>query len=347
MKIIITVLCIMAWAVRLQAEESKKTYEKTFPREEIEELVITNNYGKIEVSQTEGDEIEVSALMRVVAKSGVKADETLELIEVMESRSGRYLSLETKYGKDMAMKQFLSGTSVTVDYKVVMPKGMKLRLIAANGNIYLGNFWGELNVDLRNGDFKGGTIKDGAFYIKQDKGNFSVEEVADLEGDFKGCTIQIGAAGNVRLTTGSCDGYIESADKLNIRSSGGVMKLGDIEELMGSSSFTKYEVQDLGGLMDMDMKMGEMNVRNVQLMFSEIRLKGSFTKVGLTFMKEAGYQLEVKHNKSLKLDLPAAVKLEEQPTSERNRTVGKAVVGDKKYTGKVMLDLTNGSLFVQ
>ena len=48
------------------------------------------------------------------------------------------------------------------------------------------------------------------------------------------------------------------------------MKIGDVEELTGSSSFTKYEVQDLGSYVDMDMKMGEMNIRNIQLLFSEI-----------------------------------------------------------------------------
>ena len=98
------------------------------------------------------------------------------------------------------------------------------------------------------------------------------------------------------------------------------MRIGDVEELTGSSSFTKYEVQDLGSYMDMDMKMGEMNIRNIQLLFSEIRLKGSFTKVGLTFEKDAGYHLEIKHNKSLKMGLPDGMELEQKSASERNMT---------------------------
>mgnify|MGYP003307890600 CR=1 FL=1 len=46
-----------------------------------------------------------------------------------------------------------------------------------------------------------------------------------------------------------------SINKLNIRSSGGILKIGDVEEVMGSSSFTKYEIQDLAHLLDMDMKI--------------------------------------------------------------------------------------------
>ena len=140
---------------------------------------------------------------------------------------------------------------------------------------------------------------------------------------------------------------MESIEKLNIRSSGGEMKLGEIEDLTGSSSFTKYEVQDIGNILDMDMKMGEMNVRNIHFNFSEVRVKGSFTKVGLTFMEGAGYNLEVKRNKSLKMDLPRGMQLEDRPTTERNMVIGTKFVGDPKYTGKVFLELSNGNLYIQ
>ena len=346
MKGIIAAL-LLVLAIQLKAEESSKTYEKTFPKNGIEELVLSNNYGKIEITQNEGDEIQVSVLMKVIAKSGAKADEMLDLIQIMETQLDNYLNIETKIGKDMSFRQFITGMEVDIDYKVTVPKGVKLRLIASNGNTYLGNFEGELNADIRNGDFKAATLKGGEFYIKQEKGDFKVENVGTMNGEFKSCLLQINSGDNVRLTTSSCDGQFESIDKLNIRSNSGTMKIGDIEELIGSSSYTKYEIQDLANVMDMDMKWGEMNIRNIQLLFSEIRLKGSFTKVGLTFEKDAGDHLEIKHNKSLKMDLPGQMELEERPTAERNTTIGTKFIGNTKYTGKVILDLSNGSLFIQ
>lgn len=347
MKTVITVCCLVLAALVSKAEGREKTYEKTFPKEGVEELVLSNTSGKMEIVQSDGTEITVSATMKVTAKSDAKADEVLEQIRISDTKMSSYVKIETIFEKDMGLKQFLSGMSIQVDYKVNVPKGIKLRLISNNGNVYLGNFTGELNADIRNGDFKAAVLKGGEVYVKQEKGIFSVEEVAWLNGDFKSSTIQVGSGDEIRLNTSSCDGELESVDKLNIRSSGGSMQIGDVEELRGSSSFTKYEVLDLANVLDMDMKMGEMNVRNVQLLFSEIRLKGSFTKVGLTFMKDAGYQLEIKRNKSLKLDLPQGVTLEEQPTSVKNILDGKAFVGNVKYSGKVFLELSNGSLFIQ
>ena len=320
MKVLIAVLCLLVAGIQSKAETSEKKYEKTYPKAGIEELVLSNQYGKMEIVQVDGDEIKVAVAMKVTAKSGVKADETLE------------------FGKDMGLKQFLTNTTLNVDYKVSVPKGIKLRLISTNGNVYLTNFSGEVNADIRVGDFKATALSGGELYIKQEKGIFNVEEVALMKGEFRNCTIRIASGDDVRL---------ESMGKLNLRSSGGTMKIGDVEELTGSSSFTKYEVQDLGSYVDMDMKMGEMNIRNIQLLFSEIRLKGSFTKVGLTFEKDAGYHLEIKHNKSLKMGLPDGMELEQKSASERNMTVSSKFVGNPKYTGEVLLELSNGSLYIQ
>lgn len=347
MKSILLTFFAFLLCLSLSAAVSEKKYEKTFPKEGITELTISNKYGRIEVEQTEGDEISVEVNMAVTAKSGIKADEILEVIRIREAKGSSFL-IETEIAKDMTMQQLVSGVTLDIAYKVSIPKGIKLRLINNDGGIYLTDFDGELNIELKGGDFKASTIKgEESFYVKQEKGNFDVENVTFLSGDFKSCMIKIEDGGDVRLVTNGCDGTLNSVEKLNIRSTGGTMKLGEIEDLTGTSSTTKYEVQDIGNLLNMDMRWGEMNVRNIHFNFSEVNLKGSFTKVGLTFMEGAGYNLELKHNKSLKMDLPASMKLQDCPTAEKSMILGTTFFGDPKYKGKVILSLSNGNLYIQ
>lgn len=347
MKWIVTALCMALFCMTVSAEVSEKIYEKTFPKDKLTELVLSNDYGQINVEQTDGNEIQVSVNIAATAKTAAKADEALELVNIKENVGSASLNVSTEFGKDMAIKQFLTSVSLQIDYQVSVPKGIKLRLIGSNCNVFIDTFEGEINADVRNGNFKANTIKGEEFYIKQDKGSFDVTEVELMTGNFKNSTIHIESGDQVKLETSSTNGNLESIEKLNIRSSGGEMKLGEIEDLTGSSSFTKYEVQDIGNILDMDMKMGEMNVRNIHFNFSEVRVKGSFTKVGLTFMEGAGYNLEVKRNKSLKMDLPRGMQLEDRPTTERNMVIGTKFVGDPKYTGKVFLELSNGNLYIQ
>ena len=64
-------LCLLVAGIQSKAETSEKKYEKTYPKAGIEELVLSNQYGKMEIVQVDGDEIKVAVAMKVTAKSGV------------------------------------------------------------------------------------------------------------------------------------------------------------------------------------------------------------------------------------------------------------------------------------
>ena len=97
----------------------------------------------------------------------------------------------------------------------------------------------------------------------------------------------------------------------------------------------------------MDMRWGELNVRNINFSFAAVDVKGSSTKVGLTFMEGCGYTLELARNKNLKVELPEGVTLESKPTTDKNTVLETGFIGNKKYAGKVNLNLSGGSLFIQ
>ena len=120
-----------------------------------------------------------------------------------------------------------------------------------------------------------------------------------------------------------------------------------VEDMDGTSFYTKYEVQDIGGSLKMDMRWGELNVRNINFSFATVDVKGSSTKVGLTFMEGCGYTLELARNKNLKVELPEGVALESKPTTDKNTVLETGFIGNKKYAGKVNLNLSGGSLFIQ
>ena len=183
--------------------------------------------------------------------------------------------------------------------------------------------------------------------ILQSGGNFVVDDVNTLNGQFKDCNLKIEKVREAKLNLEKCTGNLATAAKLNITSQNGELDLGEIEEMSGTANSTKFEIQDLGNELSMTMRFGEINIRNIHTDFSLIQLRTNYTKVGLTFMEGAGYNLELKHNKSLKMDLPADFQLSQQPTSEKNVLVETGFIGNKKRTGKVDLEIRNGNLYIQ
>ena len=153
--------CIVALVLQANADERKKSYEKKWAKGDLEEVIINNKHGKIEVVQHAGEELMVVAEMKAVAKTAAKADEALELVQVVEIPIGKKIQFETQFGKEMNIPQFLAGFSLSVDYKVSIPKGMSLRLISSIGDVYVGDFEGDINADIEHGNFKASVLKGG------------------------------------------------------------------------------------------------------------------------------------------------------------------------------------------
>ncbi|MDL2231491.1 hypothetical protein LJB85_01985 [Porphyromonadaceae bacterium OttesenSCG-928-L07] len=346
MKTLLSILTLLVSSISIYAQSAKKEYHESFEAKEITELIVSNQYGMIEVIQGAGDSVKIDAVISVTAKKESKANDLIFYIEVVEQFDEGRLNIRTDFGKDMSISRTFSGVDIAVDYRVELPVGLKLRLINADGNVFMENFDGELNVDLRASNFKANRLK-GDFLIKQSGGEFSAEEVDKMVGDFRSTSLMIEEGYDINLTTNGGSYVVKSTEKLYVKSNGGAMRLGEIEHMSGVSVGTKYEIADIGDVLKMNLSRGEINVRNIHFSFSDVDLKTAYTKVGLTFMKGAGYHLELKHNKTMKLDIPSNFKLSEQAGSESGVLLKTGFVGDKKYNAKVMLDLRYGNMFIQ
>lgn len=328
------------------AEEGTKEFKKSFSATSLNELTVSSRYGNIDIQQG-GDVFDVTASVWVEAKTKAKVDEVLQYITIVAKENGSMLNVETLFQKNMSMTQLLSGVTVSIDYHIKVPQGKKVRLVNSNGDISVNDFVGDMSVEIVNGGFKANSLTGGELTVKQSKGEFSVEKMEKLNAEFKSCQVKIGEGTDMTLDCGSTTLQLMEADQLSLKTSGGSCYLGMIENLTGTSFYTKYEVQDIGGSLRMDMRWGELNVRNINFSFSSIDVKGATTKVGLTFMQGCGYNLELTRNKNLKMELPAGVKLETKPTSSKSSILETGFIGDEKYSGKVSLNLSGGSLFIQ
>ena len=295
MKTTLFILGMIFMGVTLYAQTSKKEYQKSFDKAGITEVVLSNRYGQIDVEQKKADKIDVTATISVTAKNKSKADEFIEYIHIEDVVSGGFLNVETTFGKDVFFKQLLSGLEINIVYKVVLPYGMKLRIMNTEGNVFINNFEGDLAIDIKNGNFQLGKMKDGVLQILQSGGNFVVDDVNTLNGQFKDCNLKIEKVREAKLNLEKCTGNLATAAKLNITSQNGELDLGEIEEMSGTANSTKFEIQDLGNELSMTMRFGEINIRNIHTDFSLIQLRTNYTKVGLTFMEGAGYNLSLIH----------------------------------------------------
>ena len=139
-KILIAIL--LCWSASLYAAEDKKEYNASFSKDGVEEVVIVNSYGDVEISQAADSLCTVSAVVTVEAKSPEKVAEVLASVSITESVSGASRTFATGFGKDLGVKKAFAGVKVNSAYSIQVPRGMKVRVVNSAGNVTVGNFEG-------------------------------------------------------------------------------------------------------------------------------------------------------------------------------------------------------------
>ncbi len=156
----------------------------------------------------------------------------------------------------------------------MLPRGVTLKIVNRDGNVYLGDYLGVINIDVKNGDVKLGTLKKSC-EINVEGGRLDVEKFEEAKCILKSCATEIKNAEFLSVNCKDSEVKIENTNELNITSSRGICRLGQVEVLRGSSSLTKYEVSDIGDELVFELWFGSINVRNIHKMFSLVDLKNN------------------------------------------------------------------------
>ena len=162
MKRLLLLAIVLFGAVNAWAEEGSKEFKKSFPAASINELTVTNRYGNIDVKQ-EGDEFSITTSVWVEAKTKAKVDEILEYISITAKEQGAVLNVETLFQKDMSLRQMFAGVTVSVDYRIKVPKGKKVRLVCTEGGASVADFVGDMSVEIVSGNFKANSVTGESF----------------------------------------------------------------------------------------------------------------------------------------------------------------------------------------
>lgn len=351
MRQLFLLLLISLTGFSLKAEKKEKTIERSFAAGNIEQVFIENRYGNIEVDQWNGSEVKLHIFVSVNSNKAEISEEMLNQIDVKFVEKESYLSISTRFDENFNFKRLtsklFSGCEVKIDYTVKIPKGMTLKMVNRNGNVYLGDYKGTLSVDVKKGNVKIGVLSKECELNVED-GRLDVEKMEEGKCILKSCFTFIKDSEFLTIDSRDSEIKIDKVNELSITANSGEYRLGQVEVLRGSSSLTKFEVSDIGDELVFELWFGSMNVRNIHNMFSQVDLKTTRAKTGLTFMEGAAYDLEIRHTKNVKLDLPAGININKRNAAEKRTFISEAKVGGKNKLGsKVKIYATGCKLFIQ
>jgi hypothetical protein len=337
-------LAILLSASGIKAQERVQEFSRSYPADRFQELSILNRLGNVDIRQG-GDQFEIQAEIKVKAKTMEKVDEVMQYLRVDVAERGSVLNASTVLEKEFTIKRLFFGVSIEVDYHVKIPKGKKLSVANKDGSVLMGNFSGDLNVEVISGDFKARQVE-GEFTAKLKDGFFDAREVNRLVGEFESAEVKINRGQRVKLTGIGSKIELMNAGEVIAKASGGSLYLGNVETVELHAAGAKCEIQDVSGSLRADTRSGGLLVHSINQFFSAVDVTSTDTRVTLAFRPGGGFSMNFKHD-NIKIEIPKNYALEVKPTTDKKVFIESGFVGDTRYKSQVSLNLTGGRLVIQ
>lgn len=334
--------------ISLSANAAKnKEIEKKF--KSIDNLKIEAHYGKVQIKTWDKNEVSFKILIVVDGSKEEKNQTMLDNINIDFTEGDQQLIAQTVLGDFFSLKKLTNSLfnkgKIKITYTVQMPANTNLEIIQKNGDVIMDNTNAQFSLDHTNGNFTA-TELNGENRVKLSNVQFSVKVLNNTELAAASSNLKIENANKLSGESRDSDYNIQVIDNLNIKSSRDKFDIKEIEYLYGTSNFSKFEIAQMGGEIDYDLKFGHINIFNVNNMFSFIKLDSKYANIGLSFMDGCNLEYEINH-KSVKFDNSNDFTLKNKETADNKTFVAKGKIGNKKTFSKVNIRANNCKMRLQ
>jgi len=211
--LLLSLLLIVTVSFSLSAQDARKEYSENYDVSKGATLITDTKYSDVELITWDKSVVDILAVVEVDASSQNRAEEALKKVDIRISKSGNNISVITEMEKGWSRNV---KTSIKITVKA--PAWVNLDLESSYGDLFIQEASEKVNVDLRYGNLKAGTIS---------RGNVKPHNFIDLA---------------------YSDGVIDEAGWLNLEISYSNMEINVSEMLFVESKYSKLLGEKAGGI---------------------------------------------------------------------------------------------------
>jgi hypothetical protein len=341
---------ILAASLRAQTPEYIHQVVRSFRVNNGVTLDLANKYGKVHVINWNNDSVKFIIDLRIRTKDAGKMQKLKQNIDFEFTASQYFLIARTKIGdntsdvfqdiKDIAGTYLSSSNTVTINYTVMVPGYISLKIDNKFGNVYLDDTDQNFNLSLSYGDFSCNRLT-AKSEIRITSGNAEIGYIREGLLFLSYGNLHLHDAGTLTAETRSSTVTIDKSAELRINSRRDKYYLNELGLFSGESYFSNIN----GGILHNEMNFvslyGAINFDNIRKSFSNLNLSAEFTKVTLAFEKSASYNLELSHHQEVVFVYPKSIAaLKTKVTNvEEKQFLTTGVIGTEPAASNVVLNI--------
>jgi len=350
--ILISVLFIlMSLSAHAQFTETRE-FVKRFRILADTRIDITNKYGKIELNTWKKDSVVIQFRMEVNEKKPDKLTKTLDKLDFDISNSPYYLIVKTQVDKNrspieselLKFKETMLQTngSIRIDLVVWLPDDHELRLENKFGDIIMGDYKGETQINLSNGKLKAGDLPKKAI-LNLSFADANVNNLTNARIICNYSDIQIKNSVVLRFESKSSNIEVQNSEDLSMDSRRDKYRIRIADKIDASGNFSHFRISELKNKANLRLSYGSLDLEKIVNSFTDIYLEARSADVNLYFSPEANFNFLITETKT-DLNLSRELKVEDKEVldSKESKVRHSGYFGKKMQEDQLIINAVGG-----
>ncbi len=298
--LLIFVQILVITSANAESEEFSKNLHKDYDANENTLLVIQNKFGDVDINNWDKNKISIDVTITVDHKNEEKAKELIDYIEVEFNQTGNTIEAITKIDEKFSKWNTFTFNDnqkeFSIDYKVNIPKNIKLDLLNKYGSVFINEVAGHTKISVKYGNLKinkltrENTKPLNEIYLGYSNG--TIENCKWLNLNIKYSEIKIRECRALIAVTKYSDLYVDNASSIVCESKYDDYRLGKIGNFVTSSAYTDFEIDEIYKMLEFDNRYGSISVDYVPVNFEKITIENEYGNVDIGIDPNASYNLK-------------------------------------------------------
>lgn len=287
-------------------------------------IEVYNKYGKVHVIAWDKDSVKFEVDMTISASDQKKLDKLKSNIDFDFVSTNYYIIARTKFTKSGGVfsdvvETIIPSNNVAINYIVYIPSNVNLKVENKFGDVYIDDFFGNLDLILANGALKANNLE-GNISLQLSSADAMINQIKSGIVNLRYSDIEIRNADKIDFDTKFSKINVSEAKHLKITSRRDSYNIEEVGTLTGRGDFTKMNIAYLKEGLNFSNKYYSLTVEDINPKFNIINISSELTDVELYFTEDATYNLDVTHHPDVFLTYPtASAKLETKELNDEDK----------------------------
>ena len=267
----------------------KKNINRSFEVAANAEVILTNKFGKVNITSTKGSTVSIQVDITVESENEALAKRIYESISVDIQGSANRVTATTRVGEFNTRG---GKTRFSIDYTVGIPQTVQLNCTNKFGDVVINSHPGKSTLTVHYGGLNTGMLANPSNRIEVKFGKLHMEGMTKGEIELQYSQGNLNKATDLTLNSMYNQVEIGESNNLIIRSQYDKVDLGKVGSLNGNFQFTQVDMNELNDSVEADFSYGDFHINNVNSAVKSIAIDGQFGDLSLNMANSNGFSLD-------------------------------------------------------